>query len=179
VAQEGTGIYRYYAKVHMEISSASTLRFDFQNFRSEERIMAYNKAREEHKWKQWKEQEEKTLRTLGMDEKSIQELRESDWKDFKAERCYQDHRRLFPKDQDWESTVLDEQEINTIPLLLDSIDDEHLFHILFETDRRTLQILLMKMMGFSVAEIAEQLKISEYAIYNRIKRLKKKIEKNL
>ena len=153
--------------------------------------MAYNKAREEHKWKQWKEQEEKTLRTLGMDEKSIQELRESDWKDFKAERCYQDqricgrsggsqdHRRLFPKDQDWESTVLDEQEINTIPLLLDSIDDEHLFHILFETDRRTLQILLMKMMGFSVAEIAEQLKISEYAIYNRIKRLKKKIEKNL
>ncbi len=64
MAQEGTGIYRYYAKVHMEISSASTLRFDFQNFRSEERIMAYNKAREEHKWKQWKEQEEKTLRTL-------------------------------------------------------------------------------------------------------------------
>ena len=62
---------------------------------------------------------------------------------------------------------------------MDSIDDEHLFHILFETDRRTLQILLMKMMGFSVAEIAEQLKISEYAIYNRIKRLKKKIEKNL
>jgi predicted DNA-binding protein YlxM (UPF0122 family) len=35
----------------------------------------------------------------------------------------------------------------------------------------------MKMMGFSVPEIADKLKISEYAVYNRIKRLKKKIKK--
>ncbi len=141
--------------------------------------MAYNKAREERKWKQWKEQEEKTLRAFGMDEKSIQELRDSDWEDFKAERCFEDHRTAFPKYQDWEGQVSDEREINTIPLLLDSIDDERLLHILRDTDRRTLQILLMKMMGFSVVDIAEQLKISEYSIYNRIKRLKKKIKKNL
>ena len=115
--------------------------------------MAYNKAREERKWKQWKEQEEKILRTLGMDEKSIQKLREFDWKDFKAERCYQDHWASFPENQDWESQVLDEQEINNIPLLLDSIDDEHLLHILRDTDRSTLQILLMRIMGFSVTEI--------------------------
>ena len=41
--------------------------------------MAYNKAREERKWKQWKENEEALLRTLGMDEETIQELRRSDW----------------------------------------------------------------------------------------------------
>ena len=49
--------------------------------------MAYKKAREEQKWKQWKEKEEVLLREFGMDEESIQELRSSDWEDFKAERC--------------------------------------------------------------------------------------------
>ena len=29
--------------------------------------MAYNKAREEQKWKSWKEREEEKLRELGMD----------------------------------------------------------------------------------------------------------------
>lgn len=44
--------------------------------------MAYNKAREEQKWKQWKEKEEEKLRACGMEEDSIQKLRDSDWKDF-------------------------------------------------------------------------------------------------
>lgn len=44
--------------------------------------MAYNKAREEQKWKKWKEREEEKLRELGMDEVSIQALHESDWADF-------------------------------------------------------------------------------------------------
>ena len=169
--------YYCYAKIQLESSSASTLRFDFKNFRSEERIMAYNKAREERKWKQWKKKEKKILRTLGMDEKSIQKLREFDWKDFKAERCYQDHWASFPENQDWESQVLDEQEINNIPLLLDSIDDEHLLHILRDTDRSTLQILLMRIMGFSVTETAEELGITEHAIHCRINKLKIKIIK--
>ena len=46
--------------------------------------MAYNKAREERKWKLWKEREEKKLRELGMDEPTIRSLRESDWADFNA-----------------------------------------------------------------------------------------------
>ena len=140
--------------------------------------MAYNKAQEERKWRQWKEKEEALLRTLGMDEESILELRCSDWEDFKAERRYQDHRAPFPQYVDWESAVEEEQEIDNISALLDSIDDEHLFHILLDTDRGTLQFLLMRIKGFSVPEIAEELKVSEYAVYNRIKRLKKKI-KNL
>ena len=139
--------------------------------------MAFNKAREERKWKQWKEKEEALLRTLGVDEESILELRSSDWEEFKAERRFQDHRASFPQHFDWGSSAEDEQEINNISVLLDSIDDEHLFHILLDTDRGTLQFLLMRMMGFSVPEIAEELKISEYAVYNRIKRLKKKIKK--
>jgi|GluameStandDraft_1065615.scaffolds.fasta_scaffold19018_1 Predicted RNA polymerase sigma factor containing a TPR repeat domain len=141
--------------------------------------MAYNKAREEYKWKQWKEKEEEQLRTLGVDEETIQKLRSSDWKDFKAERCYQEHRVSFPENPDWESTDVDEPDVTDISILLDSISDERLLHILLEAERVTLQIILMKVMGFTVQEIAKELKISEYVIYNRIKRLKKKIKKFL
>ncbi len=141
--------------------------------------MAYNKAREERKWKQWKEKEEALLRILGMDEESIHELRCSDWEDFKAERRYQDHRAAFPEHLAWESAMADEMEISNIPLLLDSIENERLLHILLDTDRKTLQVILMKMMGFSISEIAEKLRITERAIYCRIDKLKRKIIKNL
>ncbi len=70
-----------------------------------------------------------------------------------------------------------EQEIGEIQALLDSINDERVLHILLESDKKTLQMLLLKMMGVSVAEIAVRLGISERAIYCRMDRLKKKIKK--
>ena len=138
--------------------------------------MAYNKAGEERKWKQWKENEEALLRTLGMDEGAIQELRRSDWEDFKAERRYQDHRAVFPEYQDWESMV-GEQEVSDISVLLDSVSDKRLFDILWNTDKKTLQFLLLKMMGFSGREISEKTGVSENTINTKIKRLRKKIKK--
>ena len=141
--------------------------------------MAYNKAKEEWKWKQWEEKEEEQLRALGTDEKVILELRRRDWEEFKSERRYLEHRAAFPEYADWENLEVKEQELNGIQDLLDSIDDESLLHILLASDRKTLRILLLKIAGFSVPEIAEELKVSEYAIYNRIKRLKKKIKKIL
>ena len=137
--------------------------------------MAFNKAREERKWKQWKEKEEALLRTLGMDEKSILELRSSDWEEFKAERRYQDHRAVLPEYQDWESTA-DEQEVSNISVLLDSISDKRLFDILWNTDKKTLQFLLLKMMGFSGREISERTGVSENTINTKIKTLRKKIK---
>ena len=53
--------------------------------------MAYNKAKEEYKWKLWKEQEEKKMRELGVSEEIIAELHEYDWNCFKEERSYQNH----------------------------------------------------------------------------------------
>lgn len=140
--------------------------------------MTYNKAKEEWKWKQWKKKEEEQLRFWGMDEASIQELRRRDWEEFKAERRYLEHRAVFQEYMELESLEMKEQELNGIQALLDSIDDERLLHILLASDRKTLQILLLKMMGFSTEEIADELRVSEYSIYNRIKRLKKKIKKN-
>lgn len=138
--------------------------------------MAFNKAREERKWKQWKEKEEALLRTLGMGEESIQELRRSDWEEFKEERRYQDHRATFPEYQDWESAA-DEQEVSNVSVLLDSISDKRLFDILWSTDKKTLQFLLLKMMGFSGREISERTGVSEDTINTKIRRLRKKIKK--
>lgn len=59
--------------------------------------MGYNKAREEKKWRRWKETEERQLRSLGMDEESIGELRRLDWEDFKRERRYREHQTAFPE----------------------------------------------------------------------------------
>ena len=54
--------------------------------------MAYNKTSEERKWNYWKEQEEKKLRELGMEEEKIQKLRQMDRKDFLEERRYREQR---------------------------------------------------------------------------------------
>ena len=63
--------------------------------------------------------------------------------------------------------------------LLDSVENEQLLQVLLESDKKTLQILLLKMWGFSVREIAGQMGLAEKTIYTRIERLKKKIKKVL
>ena len=50
--------------------------------------MAYNKAKEEKKWRLWKEAEEKQLRKLGVDESTIETLRSHDWAIFNSDRRY-------------------------------------------------------------------------------------------
>lgn len=139
--------------------------------------MAYNKARQERKWRQWKEKEERQLRRLGMDEDSIHKLRSDDWKDFNSERRFQNHHTAFTEDMDWEDPNPYRQEITGIPELLDTIGDETLLQVLLEADKRTLQILLLKIMGFSTREISAKINMSENTIYTKIHRLKKKIKK--
>lgn len=118
--------------------------------------MAYNKTKEEWKWKQWKEREEQKLRELGMDEASIQALRESDWADFNSDRRFQEHQTSL---LDYMELLLAESEatepeIRSVEELLNSINDEKLLHILLEADRETLQIVVLKMMGYAPKEIA-------------------------
>ena len=50
--------------------------------------MAYNKAKEEKKWRLWKEAEEKQLRNLGVNEDNIEKLRIHDWAIFNSDRRY-------------------------------------------------------------------------------------------
>ena len=62
--------------------------------------MAYNKAKEEKKWRLWKEAEEKQLRNLGVTEDDIEQLRIHDWAIFNSDRRYYQQARqdmyLFP-----------------------------------------------------------------------------------
>ena len=138
--------------------------------------MSYNKAREERKWLIWKEAEEKQMRELGVNEKTIEELRIYDWTVFNSNRRF--YRRL----QD-ASTYLEEfkahdlqPDIRTIEDFLDEIEDEELYHILITVDKITLQIALMKMQGYSTAEVADHLSLTPKAVYRRMDRLKEKLK---
>lgn len=141
--------------------------------------MAYNKAKEERKWKLWKESEEQILHKAGMNEDAIQKLRQMDWEDFNEERRYREHLSKNQKELDIGKEPEFLSEVLNIRQLLDSVENEQLLYMLMESDKKTLQILLFKMWGFSVREISSQMGIPEKTIYTRMARLKKKIEKIL
>ena len=139
--------------------------------------MAYNKAKEEKKWRLWKEAEEKQLRNLGVNEDDIEKLRIHDWAILNSDRRY------YQRVQET-GTYLDElaedttqPEVKTVEDFLDSIENQCLYQILIKVDRLTLQIALMKIQGYSTREIAVCLNITEKAVYRRMDRLKEKLKK--
>lgn len=139
--------------------------------------MTYNYAKELDRWNAWKENEEAMLRTLGVSEQVIHQLREYDWEAFKAERRirsrqYATHETFFLN-----TPFMDRREIRSISDLLDEIENEALFSYLQQFDEVTLTIVLLKILGYSTNEIAQMLKISCPAVYHRIQRLKNKLKK--
>ena len=160
------------------VAVAAHLNLNFlKKFRLEVHIMAYNKAREEKKWRLWKEAEEKQLRNLGVNEDDIEKLRIHDWAIFNSDRRY------YQRVQET-GTYLDElaedttqPEVKTVEDFLDSIENQCLYQILIKVDRLTLQIALMKIQGYSTREIAVCLNITEKAVYRRMDRLKEKLKK--
>ena len=96
--------------------------------------MAYNKTSEERKWNYWKEQEEKKLRELGMEEEKIQKLRQMDREDFLEERRYREH--LDETMQDMDSIKEKDSELfaRDVKELLDHIGDKRIYELLKETE---------------------------------------------
>ena len=70
-------------------------------------------------------------------------------------------------------------ELKTVADLLDEIEDETLYRALLTVDRRTLQIILLKMQGYSTKEIAPLVGLTTGAIYARLDHLRKKLRKIL
>lgn len=136
--------------------------------------MAYNKARAEKQWLEWKETEERKLRELGVDEDTIQRLHTYDWAQFNKERQYLQRQVEWSPYVDWVSAQDLELPVEDTDALLDSIEDTHLLHILSKEDKLTLQIILYKLQGFTSLEIAEKTGLKEAAVRQRISRLKKK-----
>ena len=140
--------------------------------------MSFNYGREEKKWRLWKEAEEKHLRSLGVSEDTIEQLHIHDWAVFNSDRRF--YRRL----QD-AGTYLEEfaeetapSEVKTVEDFLDSIENQRLYQVLIMVDRLTLQIIVMQLQGYSTHDIAASLRLTEEAVYKRVRRLKEKIKKN-
>ena len=141
--------------------------------------MAYNHGREERKWRIWKEAEETILRKCGVDEDTIEKIRIYDRADFNATRRF--YRYLNDVGEYLEGMADREQsaEVKTVEDLLDEIEDENLYQALLTVDRRTLQIVLLKMKGYSTKEIAPLVHLTTGAIYARLDHLRKKLRKIL
>ena len=139
--------------------------------------MSYNHGREERKWQLWKEAEEITLRESGVDESTIEQLRVEDRSAFNSDR------RFYTQQQEagtYLETLAESEsrtEVWTICDLLDEIENDELYQILLTVDKRTLQIVLLKMHGYTVKEIAPIVCLSTGAVYARLDQLKKKLKK--
>ena len=138
--------------------------------------MVYNHAKEESKWKKWKEQEERLLRSLNVDEDIIMELRKYDWNAFKLERRIREKQNLTDSIFFYNLPYYDKKEIRSVEDLLNDIEDESLLHYLYQTDKTTLTIILLKVLGYSTKDISEILKIKSSTIYMKIHRLKNKLK---
>ena len=139
--------------------------------------MAYNHGKEERRWRIWKDSEEMTLRKYGVDENIIEQIRAYDREIFNSDRRF--YQRLQETDTylDTVAASTDQAEPKTVQDFLDHIENQELYHVLITVDRLTLQIVLMKIQGYSTHEIARYLKITEKAVYRRMDRLKEKIKK--
>ena len=141
--------------------------------------MAYNNGREDRKWRIWKEAEEKVLREHGVDEDTIEQIRIDDRADFNSNRRFYHWSSDFGEYLEGMADRERSDEVKTVEDLLDEIENENLYRALLTVDRRTLQILVMKMQGYSTKEIAPIVGLTAGAIYARIDHLRKKLRKIL
>ena len=141
--------------------------------------MAYNKAREEKKWRLWKEAEEKQLRSLGVNEDDIEKLRVHDWAIFNSDRRYYQRMQETGTYLEEAAADLTQPEIKTVEDFLDNIENQQLYQVQIKVDRLTLQAILLQIQGYSIAEIAAVLGMKEDTVYKRLGRLKQKIKKLL
>ena len=138
--------------------------------------MAYNHGREERKWRIWKEAEEKILRECGTDKNIIEEIRIYDRADFNSNRRFyrwtNDVAEYLEEMADTEQPT----EIHSVADLLDEVENENLYRALIAMDKRTMQIVLLKMQGYSTKEIAPLVRLTTGAIYARSDHLRKKLK---
>lgn len=137
--------------------------------------MAYNHGREERKWRIWKEAAETVLRKCGVDESTIEEIRTYDRAEFNSNRRFYRWASDFGEYLEGMAEVEPFVDVKTVADLLDEIENENLYHALLKVDKRTLQIVLLKMQGYSTKEIALIVHLTTGAIYARLDHLRKKL----
>lgn len=138
--------------------------------------MGYNKAKAEKKWKEWKNKEENLLRKLGMNEDKIDELYNYDKELFNSERIFL-RRMIIDSDFiEYLSTSKIELPIDNMDDLLNQIDREELYQAMRKINEQTLKIIYLKIVGYSVKEIAQMMGISDYTVRYRLRKVRKKLK---
>ena len=138
--------------------------------------MAYNHGREDRKWRIWKEAEEKVLRECGVDEATIEQIRTDDRADFNSNRRFYRWASDFGEYLEGMADKEKQAEVRSVSDLLDEIENETLYLALITIDKRTLQIVLLKMQGYSTKEIAASVKLSTKSVYRRMERLRSRLK---
>lgn len=138
--------------------------------------MAYNHGKEERKWRLWKETQEKILRNCGVPESTIETIRIYDRADFNSNRRFYRYLNDVAEYLEEISDISPQKEVNTITDLLNEIENENLYRALLTVDKRTLQIVLLKMQGYSTKEVAPLVGLTTGAIYARLDHLQKKLK---
>ena len=139
--------------------------------------MGYNKAKAEKKWKEWKNKEENLLRKLGMNEDKIDELYNYDKELFNSERSFL-RRTIIDSDFiEYLCTSKIELPIDNMDDLLNQIDREELYQAMRKINEQTLKIIYLKIVGYSVKEIAQMMGISDYTVRYRLRKVRKKLKK--
>ncbi len=138
--------------------------------------MAYNHGREDRKWRIWKEAEEKLLRECNVDEATIEQIRTDDRADFNSNRRFYRWTNDVSEYLEGMADREKQAEVKSVSDLLDEIESETLYLALITVDRRTLQIVLLKMQGYSTKEIAAAVKLSTKSVYRRMDKLRSRLK---
>ena len=72
-----------------------------------------------------------------------------------------------------------ESQPESVEALLDTVENEELLQILLSTDKKTLQMIVLKMMGYAPKEISHHMELPEQTVYTRLRRLREKIKKSM
>ena len=139
--------------------------------------MAYNSLKSYWIWRRKKEAEEKEWRELGVDENIIEELHDFDRIAYNSDDRF--YKRLYNVGDFYEEIIEDrsQREVTNIEQPLDEVENPAMYKILKKTSEKTLQILLMRVRGYSVKDITEILHLSKTSVYKRIKNVREKLNK--
>ena len=139
--------------------------------------MVYNSLKSYWIWRRKKEAEEKEWRELGVDENIIDELHDFDRIAYNSDDRF--YKRLYDVGDFYEEIIEDKSqcEITSVEQLLDEVESPAMYKILKKTSEKTLQILLMRVRGYSVKDITEILHLSKTSVYKRIKNVREKLNK--
>ncbi len=119
------------------------------------------------------------MREHGVDENTIEQIRTDDRADFNSNRRFYHWTSDFGEYLEGIADRERDTEVKSIAGLLDEIEDETLYRALLTVDMRTLQIILLKMQGYSTKENAPLVGLTTGAIYARLDHLRKKLRKIL